>query len=96
VFVFPEQVGVSNRADGSSVRVYEEHVTAIPSGLVEVERSSSPEQQREIIESVFREAHSLEGAARAVNLVKIEATCARHDMPAVLVNPVGFLLRLAF
>jgi chemotaxis protein histidine kinase CheA len=94
--VFPEQVGVSNRADGSSVRVYEEHVTAISSGLVEVERSSSPEQHREIIESVFREAHSLEGAARAVNLVKIEATCARHDMPAVLVNPVGFLLRLAF
>jgi two-component system chemotaxis sensor kinase CheA len=52
-----------------------EHVTAITSGLVELERASSPEQQMEMIESVFREAHSLKGAARAVNLVKIEGTC---------------------
>src|SRR5271154_1450426 len=53
----------------------EEHVTAISSGLVELERASSPEQQMEMIERVFREAHSLKGAARAVNLVKIEGTC---------------------
>jgi two-component system chemotaxis sensor kinase CheA len=53
----------------------EEHVTAISSGLVELERSSSPEQQVAMIESVFREAHSLKGAARAVNLVKIEGIC---------------------
>jgi HPt (histidine-containing phosphotransfer) domain-containing protein len=50
----------------------------------------------EIIESVFREAHSLKGATRAVTLVKIEAACARHDMPAVLVNAQGFLRWLAF
>jgi len=53
----------------------EEHVTAISSGLVELERASSPEKQTETIESIFREAHSLKGAARAVNLVKIEGTC---------------------
>jgi two-component system chemotaxis sensor kinase CheA len=53
----------------------EEHVTAISSGLVKLERASSPEKQMETIESVFREAHSLKGAARAVNLVKIEGTC---------------------
>jgi two-component system chemotaxis sensor kinase CheA len=53
----------------------EEHVTAISSGLVELEKVSSPEQQMEMIETVFREAHSLKGAARAVNLVKIEGTC---------------------
>ena len=53
----------------------EEHVTAISSGLVELERASSPEQQMEMAERVFREAHSLKGAARAVNLVKIEGTC---------------------
>jgi len=64
--------------------------------LVEVERASSPEQQMGIIESVFREAHSLKGATRAVTLVKIEAACARHDMPAVLVNAQGFLRWLAF
>jgi two-component system chemotaxis sensor kinase CheA len=53
----------------------EEHVTAISSGLVELEKASSPEQKSELIESVFREAHSLKGAARAVNLVKMESTC---------------------
>jgi len=53
----------------------EEHVKAISSGLVELERVSSPDQQMEMIESVFREAHSLKGAARAVNLAKIEGTC---------------------
>jgi two-component system chemotaxis sensor kinase CheA len=53
----------------------EEHVTAISSGLVELEKASSLEQRMEKVESVFREAHSLKGAARAVNLVKIEGTC---------------------
>ena len=52
-----------------------EHVTAISSGLVELERAPSPEKQMEIVERVFREAHSLKGAARAVNLVRVEGTC---------------------
>jgi two-component system, chemotaxis family, sensor kinase CheA len=53
----------------------EEHVKAISSGLIELEKVSSPGQQEQTIESVFREAHSLKGAARAVNLVKVETTC---------------------
>jgi two-component system chemotaxis sensor kinase CheA len=53
----------------------EEHVSAIASGLVKLEGASSPEQQMAMIESVFREAHSLKGAARAVNLVKVEGAC---------------------
>jgi two-component system chemotaxis sensor kinase CheA len=53
----------------------EEHVAAISSGLVELERVSLPAQQMEVVERVFREAHSLKGAARAVNLVKIEGAC---------------------
>jgi two-component system chemotaxis sensor kinase CheA len=53
----------------------EEHVRAISSGLIELERASSPEKQMEIIERVFREAHSIKGAARIVNLVKLEAAC---------------------
>ena len=55
----------------------EEHVSAISSGLIELEKASSPEKQVEIIESVFREAHSLKGAARAVNLVKSKALASR-------------------
>ena len=53
----------------------EEHVTAISSGLVELETASSAEQQMEMIEKIFREVHSLKGAARAVNLMKVESTC---------------------
>jgi two-component system chemotaxis sensor kinase CheA len=53
----------------------EEHVSAISSGLIELEKVSSPERRMEIIESVFREAHSLKGAARSVNLVRIESAC---------------------
>lgn len=53
----------------------EEHITAISSGLVEMEKASAAKRQMEIFESVFREAHSLKGAARAVNMTEIEATC---------------------
>jgi two-component system, chemotaxis family, sensor kinase CheA len=52
-----------------------EHLNAISSGLIELEKVSSSEAQAEIVESVFREAHSLKGAARAVNLVKVEGAC---------------------
>src|SRR3984885_15706836 len=53
----------------------EDHLRAISSGLIELEKASSPERRMEVIESVFREAHSLKGAARSVNLVKIESAC---------------------
>ncbi len=53
----------------------DEHVRAISSGLVELEKASSPERQRENVEKVFREVHSLKGAARAVNLMKVESIC---------------------
>jgi two-component system chemotaxis sensor kinase CheA len=53
----------------------EEHVGAISSGLIELEKVSSTEGQTEIIEKVFREAHNLKGAARSVNLVRIESVC---------------------
>jgi two-component system, chemotaxis family, sensor kinase CheA len=53
----------------------EEHLAAICTGLIELENPSSPEKHVTLIESMFREAHSLKGAARAVNLVKVERTC---------------------
>jgi two-component system chemotaxis sensor kinase CheA len=53
----------------------EEHLRAISSGLLELEKSPRAEKQREIVESVFREAHSLKGAARAVNLTEVETLC---------------------
>jgi two-component system chemotaxis sensor kinase CheA len=59
----------------------EEHITAMSSGLIELEKASAAERQMEIIETVFREAHSLKGAARAVNMTKIEATC--HSIESI-------------
>src|SRR5438876_5704052 len=52
-----------------------EHSQAISSGLLELEKESSAEKQRIVIEALFREAHSLKGAARAVNQSEIEAVC---------------------
>jgi two-component system, chemotaxis family, sensor kinase CheA len=53
----------------------EEHITAMVSGLVELEKTSDPEERSVVIERAFREAHSLKGAARAVNLGEVEAQC---------------------
>jgi two-component system chemotaxis sensor kinase CheA len=56
-----------------------EHIAAISTGLVELEKASSAEVQAGIIEAVFREAHSMKGAARAVNLTQVEAVCQSFE-----------------
>ena len=56
-----------------------EHIAAISSGLIEIEKSTSHERQAEIIETVFRESHSMKGAARAVNLSVIESVCQSFE-----------------
>ncbi len=55
----------------------EEHVKAISTGLLELEKPSNRETQMKIVERIYREAHSLKGAARAVNAQDIEkvSTC---------------------
>lgn len=53
----------------------EEHLQAITAGLLQLEKKPASERLAEIIQTVFREAHSLKGAARAVNLAEIEAVC---------------------
>jgi two-component system, chemotaxis family, sensor kinase CheA len=53
----------------------EEHTKAISSGLLDYEKSRSIQEQTAIIETVYREAHSLKGAARAVNLNDVETVC---------------------
>jgi two-component system chemotaxis sensor kinase CheA len=52
-----------------------EHVRAITAGLGELERAPAPERNAELVEIVFRETHSLKGAARSVNLKDIESIC---------------------
>ena len=52
-----------------------EHIEALSSGLIELEHASLPEKQAKTVETIFREAHSLKGAARAVNVMGIESIC---------------------
>ncbi len=51
-----------------------DHLNAITSVLIELEKAP-PGKEAELIETVFREAHSLKGAARSVNLKDIESLC---------------------
>src|SRR4051794_38943853 len=52
-----------------------EHLQAIAAGLLELEKAPAPAAQPTVVETVFRAAHSLKGAARAVNLGEIESLC---------------------
>ncbi len=53
----------------------DEHLRAISAGLIELEKMTESVQRGEAIEGIFREAHSLKGAARSVNLKDIESIC---------------------
>src|SRR3990170_4944186 len=53
----------------------DEHLKAMSSGLMELEKIPADVRQTELVEKIFREAHSLKGAARAVNLTQIESVC---------------------
>lgn len=50
-----------------------EHLSAISAGLLALEKGVGPENLQAVLETVFREAHSLKGAARAVNMGGIES-----------------------
>ncbi len=56
-----------------------EHAQALSNGVLQLEQAgdspSGQAGQAQILESIFRAAHSLKGAARAVELVAIESLC---------------------
>ncbi|SCY48746.1 hybrid sensor histidine kinase/response regulator [Nitrosospira sp. Nsp13] len=51
------------------------HLQAMSSGLLALKKIPVGQQLADIVERIFRDAHSLKGAARAVNLTQIEAVC---------------------
>lgn len=53
----------------------EEHLQAISTGLLELEGDPGTSGLKGVIEGVYREAHSLKGAARAVSQTAVEALC---------------------
>jgi len=52
-----------------------ERLHAITSGILELEKDLSIEKQNEVVETIYRQAHSLKGEARAVNYEVIETIC---------------------
>lgn len=52
-----------------------EHRQAITNGLLLLEKTREPKIYQEIVETTFREFHSLKGAARAVSQLDIERLC---------------------
>lgn len=52
-----------------------EHIKAISEGLTDLDQNSADKEPEVVIETIFREAHSLKGAARAVDMIDIEAIC---------------------
>ncbi len=53
----------------------DENLKSITAGLLELEKAPDPDTQMRLIERIFREAHSLKGAARAVNKRDVELVC---------------------
>jgi two-component system, chemotaxis family, sensor kinase CheA len=52
-----------------------EHVAAMARELLAIESAASPADAARAVETAFREAHSLKGAARSVALADIESVC---------------------
>ncbi len=53
----------------------EEHLQSMSDKLLEMEKLKDAKKQKELLEHTFREAHSLKGAARTVNVTDIETIC---------------------
>lgn len=54
----------------------QEHLQGMYAGLLRMEKGEGAANGGlELVETVFREAHSLKGAARAVNLLEVESLC---------------------
>lgn len=53
----------------------EEHIQAISSGLIGLEKNPKEKKSPGLIETIFRAMHSLKGAARSVNRNDIESIC---------------------
>ena len=53
----------------------EEHLQALTTNLLALDRGLPPAEAREAVEATFREVHTLKGAARSVSLMDVEALC---------------------
>ncbi|MDA8405246.1 MAG: hybrid sensor histidine kinase/response regulator [Deltaproteobacteria bacterium] len=64
----------------------DEHIQTISSGLLEIENTADTEEKIRILETIYREAHSLKGAARAVSLRDVEKICQAMESVLSLIK----------
>ncbi|MBI5444351.1 MAG: Hpt domain-containing protein, partial [Deltaproteobacteria bacterium] len=62
----------------------DEHVRALNRDLLALEKEPTPSARAELVTTLFRTAHSLKGAARAVNVPLIESAC--HELETILAS----------
>ncbi len=56
-----------------------EHLKNLSDGLLALEAQPTENKQKELLEVVFREAHSLKGSSRAVNFQTVENLCQKME-----------------
>ena len=62
----------------------QDHIGALSTQLLTLERESDPSEQVRLIESVFRRVHTLKGAAHAVNLADVAHGC--QELESILAD----------
>lgn len=61
-----------------------EHVESLNAGVLDLESQTDADQRQETLVVMFRAAHSLKGASRAVDILPIEAVC--HQLEEVFTS----------
>ena len=56
-----------------------EHIQALSAHLFQLEKETNWDKKKNLMELLLREAHTLKGAARSVNLLEIETLCHRLE-----------------
>lgn len=52
-----------------------EQIQTISTALLDLEKTADDAQQKNLVETMFRQAHNLKGSARAVNMISVETVC---------------------
>ncbi|MEA2778610.1 MAG: two-component system, chemotaxis family, sensor kinase CheA [Rhodospirillaceae bacterium] len=73
---------LAKRLLGIFAEELEDHVQSIEKALLALERTGEPVATPELTEAMFRAAHSLKGAAHAVDIGAVESLC--HQLESIL------------
>lgn len=71
-----------------------EHLQTIVAGLINIEKNDDPTENHNIIEAIYRAAHSLKGASHSVNMSNLGVVC--QSLENVLSGMKNGVLTLSF